>query len=102
MTKGTVQDKGKRLYQVRIENASPLILNGLAILGTESDENEEPKELLGISVPPRRSLTVPADRRRRQIAGAQEGDQVGGTQPERAVTSRHQSNVDLNASCRPG
>jgi hypothetical protein len=60
VTKGTVQDKGKRLYQVRIENASPLILNGLALLGTESAENEEPKELLGISVPPRRSLTVPA------------------------------------------
>ncbi len=61
MTKGTVQEKGKRLYQIRIENASPLILNGLAVLGTESDvATEKPKELLGIAVSPRRSLTVPA------------------------------------------
>jgi hypothetical protein len=60
VTKGTVQDKGKRLYQIRIENASPLILNGLALLGTASDEKEKPAELLGISVSPRRSLTVPA------------------------------------------
>jgi hypothetical protein len=58
--KGTVQDKGKKLYQVRVENVSPLILNGLALLGTDSPETESPKELVGISVPPRRSLTVPA------------------------------------------
>ncbi len=60
VTKGTIQDKGKRLYQVRIENASPLILNGLALVGTDSPESETPKVLLGMSVPPRRSLTVPA------------------------------------------
>jgi len=54
------QVKGKPTYQVRIENASPLILNGLAVLGTGGSEGEPPKELSGICVAPRRSMTVPA------------------------------------------
>jgi hypothetical protein len=54
------QVKGKATYQVRIENASPLILNGLAVLGIGTKEGEIPKELLGICISPRRSMTVPA------------------------------------------
>jgi hypothetical protein len=52
--------KGKPTYQVRIDNASPLVLNGLAVLGSEPKPAEAAKELLGISVSPRRSMTVPA------------------------------------------
>jgi len=59
LSKG-VKDKGKMHYQVRIENASPWILNGLAVVGTASKEDEAPKVLWGICVSPRRSLTVPA------------------------------------------
>ena len=29
----TTREKGKLVYQIRIENASPMILNGLALLG---------------------------------------------------------------------
>jgi hypothetical protein len=54
------QMKGKLTYQVRIENASPLVLNGLAVLGVGTKESELPKQLLGICIAPRRSLTVPA------------------------------------------
>ena len=36
----TTREKGKLVYQIRIENASPLILNGLALLGTGSPEAE--------------------------------------------------------------
>ena len=36
-------------YSIRIDNASPLILNGLAALGTTSSADEIPKVLLGIS-----------------------------------------------------
>jgi hypothetical protein len=54
------KEKGKLIYQIRVENASPLILNGLAMAGTSSDENESPKVLSGIAIPPRRSMTVPA------------------------------------------
>jgi hypothetical protein len=53
--------KGKTLYKIRIENASPLILNGLAILGNGTTKVEAtPKVLSGISVSPRKSMTVPA------------------------------------------
>jgi hypothetical protein len=53
------KDKGKLVYQLRIENASPLVLNGLAMLGTASKADEVPKFLQMISVSPRRNLTVP-------------------------------------------
>jgi hypothetical protein len=52
--------KGKPTYQVRIDNASPLVLNGLAVLGSESKQLDAAKPLLGISIAPRRSMTVPA------------------------------------------
>jgi hypothetical protein len=52
--------KGKDTYKVRIDNASPLILNGLAVAGTSPKEGELPKVLSGISLSPRKSLTLPA------------------------------------------
>jgi hypothetical protein len=53
------KDKGKLVYQLRIDNASPLVLNGLAIVGTVSKADEVPKVLPMISVSARRSLSVP-------------------------------------------
>jgi hypothetical protein len=53
------KDKGKLVYQLRIDNASPLVLNGLAMLGTASKNDEIPKVLPMISVSPRKSLSVP-------------------------------------------
>jgi hypothetical protein len=55
-----IKDKGKMHYQIRIDNASPLVLNGLAALGTTSKPEDTPKVLSGICVSPRRSMTVPA------------------------------------------
>jgi hypothetical protein len=53
--------KGKTVYKIRIDNASPLILNGLAIRGTgESKSEVDPKVLSGLSVSPRKSMSVPA------------------------------------------
>jgi hypothetical protein len=57
----TTREKGKLVYQIRIENHSPMVLNGLALLGTGSPEEETPKVLTGICVSPRRSLTIPAN-----------------------------------------
>ena len=54
------RDKGKPTYGIRIENASPLILNGLAVVGPEDKPGEDPKLLLGISLPPRKNMTLPA------------------------------------------
>jgi hypothetical protein len=59
LSKG-VKDKGKMHYQLRIDNASPLVLNGLAAVGTTSKPEDQPRILTGISLPPRRSMTVPA------------------------------------------
>jgi hypothetical protein len=59
LSKG-VKDKGKMHYEIRIDNASPLVLNGLATLGVASGADETPKFLVGICIAPRRSLTVPA------------------------------------------
>ena len=70
------QVKGKPTYQVRIENASPLILNGLAVLGTGDAEGEAPKELSGICVAPRRSMTVPATEEVVKALGLRKGIRV--------------------------
>jgi hypothetical protein len=52
--------KGKQNYKVRIDNASPLILNGLSIQGTVSKPDDQPKVLAGISISPFKNMTVPA------------------------------------------
>jgi hypothetical protein len=76
VTKGTAKEKGKLIYQVRIENASPLVLNGLAVLGTTSKADEEPKVLWGICISPRRSLTVPATEEAVRTLGLKKGVKV--------------------------
>ena len=52
--------QGKPTYKIRIDNASPLILNGLALAGPEKSANARPSVLSGISLPPHRSMTVSA------------------------------------------
>ena len=52
--------KGHDTFQVRIINASPFVLNGVALWGTEDASTSPPAMLAGLSVPPRKSLTVPA------------------------------------------
>jgi hypothetical protein len=61
LTKGP-KVKGKDTFKVRIDNASPLILNGLALAGTGTTEEKDKKAagLSGISLAPRRSLTINA------------------------------------------
>jgi hypothetical protein len=53
-------DRGRNhvLFRVRIENASPLVLNGLTVTGTRQDAT--PATLVGIAVSPRKTMTVPA------------------------------------------
>jgi len=52
--------QSKLVYQVKVENDSPLILNGLALAGPDDSTKEEPKALAGICLPPHKSLTLPA------------------------------------------
>jgi hypothetical protein len=52
--------KGKETYKIRIDNGSPLVLHGLALAGPAADPEAKPSLLLGISLPPKKSLAVPA------------------------------------------
>jgi hypothetical protein len=56
----TRDERGRNVmnFRVRIDNASPLVLHGLTIVGTKADAT--PATLVGVSVAPRRSLVVPA------------------------------------------
>ena len=53
--------KGKDSFTVRIDNYSPLILNGLALAGTSDKAAETPKMLSGVSISPRKSFSLPAN-----------------------------------------
>jgi hypothetical protein len=52
--------KGKETYTVRIDNDSPLILNGLAVTGVAEEGDSRPRMVSGICLSPRRSLSLPA------------------------------------------
>jgi hypothetical protein len=52
--------KGKPTYKIRIDNVSPLILNGLALSGTNASSESLPSALGGLSLPPRKSVSLPA------------------------------------------
>jgi hypothetical protein len=63
-------------YRVRIENASPLVLNGLTIVGTGAAKGETqapPSTVLGIAVSPRKTLTVPASQQAVERLGLKRG-----------------------------
>jgi hypothetical protein len=54
------REKGKLIYLIRIDNASPLVLSGLAIQGTGSKPTEPSRALTSLGIPPRKYLTLPA------------------------------------------
>ena len=72
LSKG-VKDKGKMHYQLRIDNASPLVLNGLAALGTASKPDETPKVLLGSAYRRAGAMTVPASEEVVKTLGLKKG-----------------------------
>ena len=69
------RSNGKLTYRIRIENASPLVLNGIAVLGRES-ESTESKVLSGISISPQRSMTLPATEEGVKLLGLKKGIRV--------------------------
>jgi hypothetical protein len=75
LVKGPRQ-KDRPSYQLRIDNASPLILNGLAALGAQNRDDQAPRVLSGISVPPRRSMTVPASEEIVKALGLRQGIRI--------------------------
>ena len=55
-----VPAKASNAYTIRVENYSPLMLNGLAVAGVGAKADEPARILAGISLSPRRTLAVPA------------------------------------------
>ena len=51
---------GKESFRIKIINDSPLILNGLAVSGTDVAGDLSPSVLQGLSLPPQKSLVVSA------------------------------------------
>ena len=70
------REKGKLTYGIRIDNVSPLNLNGLAVLGTVDKPGEAPKRLSGISIPPRKHMTLPASEEAVKALGLKQGIRV--------------------------
>jgi hypothetical protein len=68
--------KGKQSYKIRIDNASPLLLNGLAVQGSLGASNDPPKVLAGISIPPRKNLIVPATSEMVEQLGLKKGIRI--------------------------
>ena len=56
----TRQGQGKVAYRIQIENGSPLVLNGLTLGCRESGPGPRPATLVGLSLPPRKAMTIPA------------------------------------------
>ncbi|WP_406696570.1 hypothetical protein V5E97_36860 [Singulisphaera sp. Ch08] len=68
------RSKGKPTYKIKIENASPLVLNGVSVLGRGSDT--ESKILSGISISPQRSMTLPATDETVRLLGLKKGIRI--------------------------
>ena len=64
------------IYQIQIANDSPLILNGLAVSGPADSAKAEPKTLPGLSLPPHKSMNLPATSELVQKLGLKEGMRV--------------------------
>jgi len=77
VTKGA-KVKNKFTYKVRIDNASPLILNGLALTGTAVEKGKGPRvsALAGLNLTPQRSLSLPASAEIVESLGLTEGVRV--------------------------
>ena len=63
-------------YVIRVENYSPLMLNGVAVSGVGAKAGEPAKMLVGIALSPRRALTLPASREAVERYGLKEGVKV--------------------------
>ena len=70
------REKGKLVYLLRIDNASPLILSGLSIQGGASKADGPSKVLTSIGVPPRKYLTLPASEDVVKALGLKQGVRV--------------------------
>jgi hypothetical protein len=58
LIKGRKPIEGTMTYTLQVDNASPLILNGFAVVGGQAKPSDPPHFLLGIGLPPQRSMQM--------------------------------------------
>ncbi len=56
----TREGQGKDAFRIRVENGSPLVLNGLTLGGREAKPGSHPATFIGLSLSPRKAMTIPA------------------------------------------
>jgi hypothetical protein len=56
----TREGQGRDAYRIRVENGSPLVLNGLTLGDREPKPDSQPATLVGLSLSPRKAMTIPA------------------------------------------
>jgi hypothetical protein len=66
----TRHGQGKLAYRIHIENGSPLVLNGLTLGSREAGPGPRPATLVGLSLPPRKAMTIPAGNALAQRVGS--------------------------------
>jgi hypothetical protein len=59
LIKGRKGIEGQATYTVQVDNISPMILNGVSMIGGLAKPSEPPRYLLGVALPPQRSLQLP-------------------------------------------
>jgi hypothetical protein len=52
--------RDRLIYQIQIANDSPLVLGGIAVAGAEDSAKAELKAISGLSLPPHKTLNLPA------------------------------------------
>lgn len=53
---------GSSPYLIRVANATPLVLNALAVGGLANDPLARPAVMVGLSIPPHHAVNIPADK----------------------------------------
>jgi hypothetical protein len=76
VTKGKRHVKGKMIYFIRVENVSPLALNGIAISGVTDEASKTPSVVSGLTLAPHRGLSLPATAEVVEKMGLKDGIRV--------------------------
>ena len=66
----------RETWTIRVENYSPLMLNGIALTGVGAKPSEPAKALLGIALSPRRTMALPSSAEAVERFGLKDGVKV--------------------------
>jgi hypothetical protein len=76
VTKKSRTDNTKAVFLIQVDNASPLILNGIALTGAVAEKKQKVGAVAGLNVGPRRSLVIPTLYNSYKALGLKDGVRV--------------------------